>query len=62
MEKKAYIQPNSKVLMPSPELLQIGFVEGSIDGENVLGKENIFDGEEEAQPLFELKTRSVWDE
>ena len=62
MEKKIYIQPNSKVLMPSPELLQIGFVEGSIDGENVLGKEHLFDTEEEEKPLFELKTRSVWDE
>ena len=62
MEKKIYIQPHSKVLMPSPELLQIGFVEGSIDGENVLGKEYLFDTEEEEKPLFELKTRSVWDE
>ena len=62
MEKKAYIQPVSKVLMPSPELLQIGFVDGSVPPGEILGKEYNFDVEEEEKPLFELKTRSVWDE
>lgn len=49
MEKRAYKKPAIKVITLNDALLQgenIGFLDRSVDGENVLGKEHNFDDED----------------
>ena len=61
MEKKMYMNPGIKVLATGQMLLNddLSVVDGTVDGENVLGKENDFDDDDFS---FQLKSRHVWDD
>lgn len=62
MEKKVYLNPSIKVLATGQMLLNetLSVMNGTVDGNDVLGKENLF-GEEDISGL-QLKLQSVWDD
>lgn len=61
MEKKAYQKPAVRVLTLNDALLDnIGFVEGSVDGANVLGKEHHYEENIDEDPWSH--SYSVWED